>query len=271
MTALSEKIFPISGEDVSFLGQNKQRIVRTYRVIASVEPERLQRLSDNELSEALLWARIRTDNALHLSRIQVNGHRAAHLIHEAQYVVKKGYLPNRSRRVATKTTHDSAGTPYHLLAEMYRDVARYHMRVADLTNTDEPQTRALQAIDQAMDAAPAQSGVFGLAAMERELMLQEMGYDFDYPRFSAAYDLLKAGYPTEVGKDRLVTATWWYIRESVNSDHDKEAWEGVQTLRRLQVSQKQRAALLVKDLIRPYIYKAQQKTASQLNPDDFHI
>ncbi len=271
MIALSEKTFPTSGEDLTFLGQNEQRIARTFRVIASVEPERLRALSDKQLSEALLWARRRTDNVLHQSRAQVDGHRAAHLVHEAQYVIRKGYVPNRSLRIATATRHDSAGTPYYLLAEMYRDITRYHLRVADLTDTDEPQIRALQAIDQAMDSAPFPSGVFALAAMERELLLQEMGHDLDYPNFSAAYDLLKAGYPTEVGKDRLVTATWWYIRESVNFDHDKEAWEGIQTLRRLKVSRKLRAALLINDIIRPFIYEVQRKTAPQLNPDNFQI
>lgn len=271
MKALSETDFPITGEDLKFLKHSKLEVAISYREKGSVVPNRLDGLSDPELAESLRWQRRRVDNALHLSRSRFDGTRAAHLAHEAQYVIREGYRKPRSLRVAIQSDRDEAGTPYYLLAEMRRDEFYYQRRVADLTGNDVAKAAALIAINQATEVAPLESGAFALATMERHLYLKELGGVLDFTAFSAAYNLLKAAYPVEVGKDRLAVATWWYIRESLKHGTEATTLEGVNTMRQLQVSRKQRTGFLFKDAMRPALAKAQRLTALNLNIRDFEI
>lgn len=167
---------------------------------------------------ALTWfktLRVHVDSGMTMFTRETDAVKAAGHLREVRTPLEEYYLNGDVFAIAQTIKRDG-DSEYQMAAEMYRDIARYYLRLTELFGMPGLLQTALDSFDLAIENAARGSSARGLAGMERQMAAKPF-QALDIDAFTRSYETTKRVNMREGNWNRLAIASLWHAQESLRN------------------------------------------------------
>lgn len=211
-------------------GPTLQEALQDARRFGEINPVKIARLSQKELTDIMCWWRVWVVSLTTLHEAEGDGQQATEYLLEAKEVIDAYYQHPAVIEASEKMERDSEGHKYQMRAAMLRDEGKWYLCMAQLTGNSSFVAQALDCFEKAIQAATENSSTWAVVIMEKETTKRQSGKKIDWGVFSQAYQTAVGLCPQAGGWNRMAATSWCYIKEALPAGRGKDLELGLNNL-----------------------------------------